>query len=332
MRRWIVFCEDTIMDLINRYLHAVRSYLPKAQQDDIIRELSANLASRVEDREAELGHPLSDDETADLLGDYGHPMLFAARYQPPRYLIGPTVYPMYIRILLIALIACLVVNAGVAVALSGTSGLYASLGVLRRLPSVLIATLGWITGVFVAIEWALPHVSIVSRWDPRSLPPVPRSDAVVSRFNAAVEFFVTTVCVCWWIATRHSAWLVLGPSTSMLALGAGWHAAYVPVLALMLWSMLLSALDLARPYRTAARTIARLAGHAAALVLALVLMRVGSFVVLAQPGAAPESLPTLVNGVIQACLVGAVVLATIGIVREGMRLRRITLPQMPSLV
>jgi hypothetical protein len=39
-----------------------------------------------------------------------------------------------------------------------------------------------------------------------------------------------------------------------------------------------------------------------------------------------------VNGIIQACLLGSVVIATIQVIREGMRLRRITLPQMPSLV
>jgi hypothetical protein len=321
------------MDLIDRYLHAVRSYLPKAQQDDIIGELSEDLASRVEDRESELGRALTDDDTVELLRSYGHPMRLAARYQPPRYLVGPTIYPMYIRILTIAVLACLVVNAAVAVAFAATgAGLQASLGILRHLPSVLIAMLGWITGAFVIIEWAVPHLSLGTRWDPRSLPPIPRADAAVSRFNVAVEFLVTAACVCWWIAARRSAPLVLGPSASILALGPGWQVAYLPILALMTWSMFLNVLDLVRPYRTPAKTIAHLLGQVATLVLVVVLMRVGSFVVLAYPGAAPDGLPVLVNGVIHGCLIGAVVVTAIAVVREGLRLRRITLPQMPSLV
>jgi hypothetical protein len=321
------------MDLIARYLHAVRSYLPKAQQDDIIGELSEDLASRVEDRESELGRPLSDDDAAQILETYGHPMRLAARYQPPRYLIGPTIYPMYIRILTIALLACIVVNAAVAVAFAATgAGLQASLGILRHLPAVLMALLGWITGAFVVIDLVAPRVSAISRWNPRSLPPVPRDGTAVSRFNVTVELLVTAACLCWWIAARHSAALVLGPSASILALGAGWHVAYLPVLALMIWSMLLNVLDLVRPYRTPAKTVARLASQAASLVLALALLRVGSFVVLAHPDAAPAGLPVLVNGVIRWCLVGAVVIATFRVIQEGLRLRRITLPQMPSLV
>jgi hypothetical protein len=225
------------------------------------------------------------------------------------------------------------VNAAVAVAFSATgAGIHASLGILQRLPSVLIATFGWITGVFIVIDLVAPRACRLSGWNPRSLPPVPREGTGVSRLNVTIEFLVTAACACWWIAARHSASLVLGPSASFLTLGPGWQVAYLPVLALMLWSMLLNVLDLVRPHRTRAKTIARLIGQVATLVLALVLMRVGSFVVLARPDAAPAGLPVLVNGIIQACLLGSVVIATIQVIREGMRLRRITLPQMPSLV
>lgn len=43
------------MQLIERYIQAVKFWLPKAQQDDIAAELHANLLSQAEDREAELG-------------------------------------------------------------------------------------------------------------------------------------------------------------------------------------------------------------------------------------------------------------------------------------
>ena len=42
------------MDLIERYLHAVKTHLPPAQQDDVVAELREDLQSRIEEREAEL--------------------------------------------------------------------------------------------------------------------------------------------------------------------------------------------------------------------------------------------------------------------------------------
>jgi hypothetical protein len=55
------------MDLINRYLQAVKFWLPKNQKQDIIAELAEDLRSQIEDREAELGRQLNESEVAELL-------------------------------------------------------------------------------------------------------------------------------------------------------------------------------------------------------------------------------------------------------------------------
>ena len=65
------------MQLLDRYLQAVRFFLPRRNQD-IVRELSENLLSQIEDREESLGRPLSEDEQADLLRRHGHPMVSPA--------------------------------------------------------------------------------------------------------------------------------------------------------------------------------------------------------------------------------------------------------------
>ena len=44
-------------ELLNRYLQAVRFWLPRTQQQDIIAELSSDLHSQIEDKETELGAP-----------------------------------------------------------------------------------------------------------------------------------------------------------------------------------------------------------------------------------------------------------------------------------
>ena len=47
------------MELLDRYLEAVKKHLPWQRQDDIIAELRANLEAQLEDKEAGLGRPLT---------------------------------------------------------------------------------------------------------------------------------------------------------------------------------------------------------------------------------------------------------------------------------
>src|SRR5260370_16692936 len=83
------------MDLLERYLQAVRTYLPTSQQEDILKELGENLRAQMEDKETELGRPLSEDELAEILKKHGHPLLVATRYRQSRHLIGSALFPFY---------------------------------------------------------------------------------------------------------------------------------------------------------------------------------------------------------------------------------------------
>ena len=98
------------MDLFERYLQAVRGFLPSRQQHDVVRELREDLRSQVEDREAELGRPLNKEEQEQMLKHLGHPWLLASRYQPRRQLVGPALFPFYWLILKIALGVALIVH------------------------------------------------------------------------------------------------------------------------------------------------------------------------------------------------------------------------------
>jgi hypothetical protein len=83
------------MDLIERYVGAVRRHLPKSANPDIVSELSENLRSQAEEREEQLGRALNEDEQSALLKPHGHPWLMASRYLPQQHLIGPALYPYY---------------------------------------------------------------------------------------------------------------------------------------------------------------------------------------------------------------------------------------------
>src|SRR6185437_10277712 len=92
------------MELLDRYLQAVKTFLPKSRQNDILKELSENILSQMEDKEAELGRSLNEDEQAAIIKQHGHPMTVASRYRSRQQLIGPTMFPAYWFVLKAALL------------------------------------------------------------------------------------------------------------------------------------------------------------------------------------------------------------------------------------
>src|SRR6202140_2540031 len=94
------------MELVDRYLKAVGTYLPADQRDDILRELSEDIRSEMEEKENELARPLSEAEQEAIPKQRGNPIRLAARYRQDhrtlafgRQLIGPTLFPFYIKVL-----------------------------------------------------------------------------------------------------------------------------------------------------------------------------------------------------------------------------------------
>src|SRR5215467_243884 len=94
------------MDWVDRYLRAVAKALPAEQRDDIVSELSEDIRSEIEDKENQLGRPLAESEQKALLTQRGNPLLLAARYRQDhralvigRQLIGPVLFPFYVRVL-----------------------------------------------------------------------------------------------------------------------------------------------------------------------------------------------------------------------------------------
>jgi hypothetical protein len=94
------------MELVDRYLKAIGTYLPADQRDDILRELSEDIRSEMEEKEGELARPLTEAEQEAILKQRGNPIRLAARYRQDhrtlafgRQLIGPELFPFYIKVL-----------------------------------------------------------------------------------------------------------------------------------------------------------------------------------------------------------------------------------------
>src|SRR5690349_15420532 len=94
------------MELLDRYLKAVGKYLPEAQREDILKELSEDIRSEMEEKESELQRPLTKGEQEAILKQRGNPIILASRYRQDhrsvafgRQLIGPVLFPFYIKVL-----------------------------------------------------------------------------------------------------------------------------------------------------------------------------------------------------------------------------------------
>ena len=253
------------MELLDRYLQAVRKYLPLRRQDDIIAELRANMESQIEDRESELGRPLTQGELEDFLRKMGHPMMVASRYQPQQYLIGPTLFPMYLYVLRITLlwafIICMIV-AAVVTPLTNQSG-GAVIAAVFRTPGILLQTAAWITLVFALIDFArsrypqvCPSISgVTEKWNPGSLPPLDKDASRGGKprsFTMAVAEIVTSALFLGWLLLiPHYPFLMLGPGVALLKvspyqLSPAWWTFFWWIVALSILQIIWKCIDLAR--------------------------------------------------------------------------------------
>lgn len=108
-----------MMDLLERYLAAVAEELPVEQQQDIIRELRANLLDQIDSMQQD--GPLSDDQLSQLLLQQGHPVDVAQRFAPSAPLVASEDMPLYKSVLwhgaaLVAVVALLKSLGGLVLA------------------------------------------------------------------------------------------------------------------------------------------------------------------------------------------------------------------------
>jgi hypothetical protein len=285
------------MTLVDRYLGAVRFFLPHRQQDDIVRELSENLASEIEHRSGGLGRELSEKELSDILRRHGHPVLVAGRYSPQQQLIGPVWFPIYLLTLKLGLgvaLAITVVVAVVGAAVRGGSVAHFVDGMLAY-PNRALIVFAWTTIGFAALDLIGRQTQLKADWDPRKIPdwmvagrrPVRLHD----RVHAAVEVMFGTAALCWLLLVPTWPWLVLGPLASVLAFAPVWRLWYVPIVVVAIANLSLDAYGLFQPARTPRIIRFKLAALASQLVVALMVLSARIWVV-AGPAVRPDVIPS----------------------------------------
>ncbi len=170
------------MSLIDLYVGEVGKRLPRRSRRDIQDELRSTLQDMLEDRSRKAGRPADEAMESDLLKEYGSPEKVAATYHQNLYLIGPRLYPFFVRVLqivLAVLTVVLLITQGIELVSQHLQGLNLLGGIGKMFATVLGADLqafGNIALVFAILERVLPPSEQESfqdkekkEWDPASL-------------------------------------------------------------------------------------------------------------------------------------------------------------------
>jgi hypothetical protein len=198
------------MQLLDRYLTAIKFWLPKTHRDDIAAELAANLQAEIDDRAAELGRPLTESEIAAILKQHGSPVVVASRYQQEkrtvnfgRQFIGPIVFPFYWIAVKVTLVL-LLVSSIIPIFLFTTHGPpFAGLGnALVRLMRFSLPVLLLVTVLFALIDFCLRKTHFIEKWtgdwDPASLPTSDRQAGQVRRSSSIAGIILQSIFIVWW--------------------------------------------------------------------------------------------------------------------------------------
>ncbi len=249
------------MELLDRYLHALKTYLPKAQQRDIVAELSDSILSDVEEQEALLGRTLNRAEEVAVLKKYGHPLLAAGRYLPQQHLIGPALYPYYWFALKILTGILVLGNVAVAIVAGFTSQNPAGIagGLVGNVVSAVIFGIGVVTVGFALLERWQVRIRFLESWDPGALPAVTSVDAErVPLTESIFGLILGTLFLLYWLAVPPFDRIVFSGDGVTVRLSPIWREFYVPIMVLILMGIAQNGINLARPHWIRFREIARI--------------------------------------------------------------------------
>jgi hypothetical protein len=314
------------MDLIERYVAAIRRSLPKAKADDIAAELADELQTRREEREESLGRALTADETSAMLKEFGHPLVIAARYRPQQYLIGPDVFPFYLYVLKVVLAIGAALLGGLAIVglvLRQNEIIRTGTEAVGDLWSFFFLAIAVVTLVFAVLErFGFPSDHL-RKWTPETLPEP--SDKPQSQWESALEVGLGIAFLLWWtglVAIPDIA----GTGGVRVEAAPVWDEFYLPILILASAQLAVNMLKWLRPRWKRVAGVLTIATSLATLAVIAGLQQAGTWVVVTRtssldsPGAA--RLGESVNLAIQITLVIVAVMMVLQVMGELWKLAR----------
>lgn len=281
------------MDLIERYLAAVRQNLPAEKADDVIAELHDELATRQEAREDALGRPLKRAELTGLLREFGHPLVIAARYRPQQYLIGPEIYPFYLFALRVVLTigAISLVAVGVISAVLGDGNLVRMfVRITGDLWGFFFTAVAAVTLGFALFERYGGPVDQLYRWTPEHLPvPLARRKG---QWEAAFEVGMGLAFLLWWAGVIHLP-VVAASGAFRLEPAPVWNIYYLPILLLAAAQLAVNLLKWLLPHLRRTNALLTVAVCVATITIAAGLYQAGAWVTVVATGGTPVDIAGL---------------------------------------
>ncbi len=313
------------MELLERYLYTVSRHLPPARRDDIIAELRENLLAAMEDRESQTGRSLSADELAAMLQKHGRPLMVAMRYLPQRSLIGPALFPFFLRVLgwALPLGTLIYVIASASRLLFGAPSPLDFGALLGGFFSMILHILAWVTLTFAAGEFVYAngrHLQLKEpAWDPRDLPSAEWDARAANPLHAAADLVINALLVLYLLVIPYHPVLILGPYVNYLSqhsirLVESWRAFYWLLVGLQILQVVFKTVILIRP------RLSRLADLSSNLTGVIVLVMLTSRHVYFVGDAGAQSpdmgLTTTMNSGLHIAFVVALIVSTIVLAKK----------------
>ena len=248
--------------------------------------------TRREEKEAEVGRPLTREEDAALLRAFGHPLDVAARFGRQHYLVGPELYPLYAFALkvLVAIVAISAVITGVvAVAVNQGDPAFALGTALRTIWGGIISSVGVLTIIAALMQRQKIRPRFLYDWNPQDLPRQPKRPRFRRRtvFDHVAGVIVQIIFVLWWVHVIPIPlpYVPLRPGQSLgLAPAQIWSVLFWPVLGLSALAIVTHALRLAGKAYERAADAANLILHVAAVIVVSVALRAGDWIGISAAG------------------------------------------------
>ncbi|MDN5852051.1 MAG: hypothetical protein L0K86_04240 [Actinomycetia bacterium] len=195
---------DTLTD---RYVAEVARRIPADQRDDVAAELNATIADTIDAHESD---DLASAERT-VIADLGDPIRLAARYADrPLALIGPALYPTYIRLLVMLLWTVVPIVTAVAVIVDVVenddvggaigAGIGTGSGALITVAAQIFA---WLTVIFALLDRLRVGDDVDEPWTPEHLPRRRQTDRPSTAACASVVWNIALFALILWQYTAE---------------------------------------------------------------------------------------------------------------------------------
>jgi hypothetical protein len=214
-----------------------------------------------------------------------------------RQLIGPVLYPFYIKVLSFNLGLTFLVVGTIFLAL-GVSGQRIRFNdILSSCLLQLFIQLGVVTLIFSLIERHLTKNP--DRWNlsgkcggvqldigaVRNVSLLIERSQQISRFESVSIIIASAVALVWMTEVQNHPFLILGPAAAFLKLVPIWYQVYFPIVLLTAAEIVRATINLVRPDWTLFRAVYSLFVHCGGLAVVYFLIRAGSWVTAADSAA-----------------------------------------------